>query len=58
MKCPKCRTQEMTAETFEGIEIDRCSACRGMFFDKGELEQMIVRKISADTFAYSPGGWT
>jgi Zn-finger nucleic acid-binding protein len=43
----------MKAETLEGIEIDRCPTCKGLFLDKSEFEQMIVRRISADTFAYS-----
>lgn len=54
MNCPKCRREPMKPETYEGIEIDRCPVCKGMFFEKGELEQMIVRQVSgADTFAFS-----
>jgi len=53
MNCPKCRIEEMKKEAFEGIEIDRCPVCKGMYFDKGELEQMIIKSISADTFAFS-----
>ena len=53
MKCPKCRREEMRAETFEGIEIDRCAVCKGMFLQKGELEQLIIRSAAADTFAFS-----
>lgn len=53
MMCPKCRREEMKRETFAGIEIDRCPVCKGMYFDKGELEQMIIKNQTADTFAFS-----
>ncbi len=41
MKCPKCRVVEMIPATYEGVEIDRCPRCEGMFFDPGELEHML-----------------
>jgi Zn-finger nucleic acid-binding protein len=37
MNCPKCRIEPMRSETYEGIKIDRCPACKGMFLDRGEL---------------------
>ena len=55
LMCPKCRKEPMKAETFEGVEIDRCPVCKGMFFDKGELEEMLVRGEgnTADTLGFS-----
>jgi Zn-finger nucleic acid-binding protein len=41
MKCPKCKVVEMVPATYEGVEIDRCPRCEGMYFDKGELEHML-----------------
>lgn len=41
MKCPKCRKEEMKKEIFEGLEIDRCPTCKGIFLDKGELTKLI-----------------
>jgi hypothetical protein len=37
MKCPRCGS-DMTEVVFERVKIDRCTACRGIFLDKGELE--------------------
>ncbi|MDX1625284.1 MAG: MFS transporter [Wenzhouxiangellaceae bacterium] len=39
MPCPKCRAP-MDARIVEGVEIDRCSRCRGLWFDAGELETL------------------
>ena len=38
MKCPRCNS-EMEKITFEQIEVDRCTNCKGLWFDKGEFEQ-------------------
>ena len=37
MRCPACKTTLVVVER-EGIEIDWCLACRGLWFDEGELE--------------------
>jgi Zn-finger nucleic acid-binding protein len=39
MNCPKCQraTQEMT---IEGVELDFCPSCKGMWFDKDEVAFM------------------
>lgn len=42
-KCPKCG-MDMKAEQLDGIEIDRCTICAGVFFDHGELESLLLRK--------------
>lgn len=42
-KCPKCG-HDMNVETIKGIEIEKCSSCAGIFFDRGELEQLLVRE--------------
>jgi len=44
-KCPKCGS-DMTVETISGIEIEKCSSCGGIFFDRGELEQLLVKHDS------------
>lgn len=38
--CPKCSAAMITYER-AGIEIDQCQSCRGVFLDRGELEQLI-----------------
>lgn len=39
MKCPKCAAAMERVE-FERIEIDRCTVCRGIFFDSMEAERL------------------
>lgn len=43
LKCPKCGN-DMKAENLDGIEIDRCSICAGVFFDHAELETLLMKK--------------
>jgi len=39
MRCPKCRA-EMEQIEHDGIEIDRCKHCSGIWFDAGESEAL------------------
>lgn len=38
--CPKCSGQFVELER-SGIKIDACRECRGVFLDRGELDQII-----------------
>ena len=40
MKCPKCGADMQEIE-MDGILVDKCSECEGIYFDRGELELMI-----------------
>ena len=40
MTCPKCEA-EMRSYERNGIVIDQCTGCRGIFLDRGELEHLI-----------------
>jgi Zn-finger nucleic acid-binding protein len=42
MDCPKCKAA-MELVTFESIEVDRCTGCKGIFFDNREAERL--RKV-------------
>ena len=42
MKCPNCNQTLVMAER-QGIEIDYCPDCRGVWLDKGELDKIIER---------------
>lgn len=55
MNCPKCRIEVMKPEVYEGVEVDRCPACKGIFFDRGELKVMLAKKMgnTADTLFFS-----
>ena len=39
MRCPKCRS-DMEVIVVDGVEIDRCQSCYGLWFDRGELEKV------------------
>ncbi|HEV2781556.1 MAG TPA: zf-TFIIB domain-containing protein [Actinophytocola sp.] len=40
MICPKCQNVMKTVDRM-GIHIDQCEGCRGIFLDRGELEQIV-----------------
>lgn len=42
MKCPSDATDLVMAER-QGIEIDYCPNCRGVWLDRGELDKLIDR---------------
>ena len=37
MICPKCKNDMHTVD-YEGVEVDRCSTCHGIWFDAGESD--------------------
>lgn len=43
LKCPKCG-HDMKVITIEGIEIDQCENCDGVFFDAGELDDLLLKE--------------
>jgi Zn-finger nucleic acid-binding protein len=45
MKCPKCG-HDMAEEELEGVRVDRCSFCEGVFLDAGELDQVMLKRES------------
>ena len=47
MKCPRC-DGELIPEAYEGIEVDRCISCRGMWLDYGELEELEDKAFDPD----------
>ncbi len=42
MKCPVCNLDLVMAER-QGVEIDYCPKCRGVWLDRGELDKIIER---------------
>ncbi len=39
MNCPRCRDQKLRERTLNGVRIDYCDGCEGIWFDAEELEQ-------------------
>lgn len=46
MKCPVCNVELKMADR-QGVEIDYCPQCRGVWLDRGELDKIIERSYSA-----------
>ena len=42
MKCPQCSVNLVMSDR-QGIEIDYCPDCRGVWLDRGELDKLIER---------------
>jgi hypothetical protein len=42
MLCPVCR-KELRMTERQGIEVDYCPECRGIWLDRGELDKLIER---------------
>ena len=42
MKCPICNVDLLMAER-QGVEIDYCPQCRGVWLDRGELDKILER---------------
>lgn len=62
--CPSCRIPLVMSER-QGVEIDYCQTCRGVWLDRGELDKIIERSTSdldgtaprqADRIGLSYGG--
>jgi PAT family beta-lactamase induction signal transducer AmpG len=47
IRCPKCRT-DMEQVNHEGVEIDRCRDCKGIWFDADEIEALSNKKAAAE----------
>lgn len=53
MKCPLCNVDLIMSER-QGIEIDYCPQCRGVWLDRGELDKIIERSASLAAPAPAP----
>ena len=42
MKCPRCQVDLVISDR-QGVEIDFCPQCRGVWLDRGELDKVIER---------------
>lgn len=43
MKCPVCTTVDLKIAERQGVEIDYCPECRGVWLDRGELDKILER---------------
>ena len=54
MNCPVARTLPSPMTTREGIEIDYCRQCRGVWLDRGELDKLIERSGAQHPLSQQP----
>lgn len=47
MQCPTCKTIELKMADRQGVEIDYCPQCRGVWLDRGELDKIIEKSAAA-----------
>lgn len=43
MKCPSCPDTTLAMTDRQGVEIDYCPQCRGVWLDRGELDKLVER---------------
>lgn len=53
MKCPTCPDATLVMSDRQGVEIDYCPSCRGIWLDRGELDKLLER-ASAHSPAAAP----
>jgi Zn-finger nucleic acid-binding protein len=55
MKCPVCTNVDLLMSEKQGVEIDYCPTCRGVWLDRGELEKIVERQpAGAATYQTDP----
>lgn len=46
MNCPACTNINLLMMERQGVEIDYCPTCRGVWLDRGELDKIIERSLT------------
>ena len=46
MKCPNCSDTALVMTERQGVEIDYCPQCRGVWLDRGELDKRMERAVA------------
>ena len=54
MNCPVCKNVTLVMADRQGIEIDYCPGCRGVWLDRGELDKIIDRSAGIAPQAAPP----
>jgi Zn-finger nucleic acid-binding protein len=47
MKCPHCPDATLVMTDRQGVEIDYCPTCRGIWLDRGELDKLLDKAAAA-----------
>jgi len=43
MKCPRCG-HDLAEQDLHGVKVDVCTLCEGIFFERGEVEELLQKK--------------
>lgn len=54
MKCPVCPSVNLVMSDRQGVEIDYCPECRGVWLDRGELDKIIERSAAQESITPQP----
>lgn len=55
MKCPVCPESVLVMTDKQGVEIDYCPSCRGVWLDRGELDKLLEKSAVRENATYSQG---
>ena len=55
MKCPQDVDVDLVMSERQGVEIDYCPSCRGVWLDRGELDKILDRAAGQATPSAAPG---
>jgi uncharacterized protein len=56
VKCPTCPDTALVMSDRQGVEIDYCPSCRGVWLDRGELDKIIERSTGGSATISAPLG--
>ena len=54
MLCPHCPDTRLMMSDRQGIEIDYCPTCRGIWLDRGELDKLLARAANQSDMRPAP----
>ena len=54
MNCPVCNATSLLISERQGVEIDYCPKCRGVWLDRGELDKIIEKSSEEFISSESP----
>lgn len=46
MFCPACKDAVLSMTERQGVEIDYCPKCRGVWLDRGELDKILEKSVA------------
>jgi Zn-finger nucleic acid-binding protein len=57
MKCPRCIEYELKTVQADGVEVDQCENCLGIWCDVSEMKELVsARGLGAIRLTGKPGG--